>query len=191
MDDDARQLAVRLQPGIRRRGQGVEVLGPQRFADFDDEHPDSGSRRWDTPGPSGSELSQAMASSRSSLPKMRSGKGSRNPMRWIIRGSTGVGHDRVAVDQPQQRRGPECVLGLLPGRAGGEALVLRADLDEEPDPPTLPAGLVEDRFDRLLVVFPGQRADSGEGDDPRGRPRSCLACSGLLSDSAGSRSRPR
>jgi hypothetical protein len=43
-------------------------------------------------------------------------------------------------------------------RSRGVAVVLGADLDEQPDPTTGPADVVEQRLDRLLVVLFGQRA---------------------------------
>jgi hypothetical protein len=79
-----------------------------------------------------------------------------------------IGHDRVAVEQSQQRRVAERVHRLLPRRARRVALILRADLDEQAEPAAAMAGLVEEGLDRPLVVFLGQGANRGEGVDALG-----------------------
>ena len=83
VDDDARQRVVRFQPRVGGRGESVEVLGRNGSVTSTTRTPDSGRRRCETPGLSGSELSQAMASSRWSMPKTRRGKGNRNAMNWL------------------------------------------------------------------------------------------------------------
>ena len=78
-----------------------------------------------------------------------------------------VGHDGVAVEQSHQGGVAEGVRRLLPCGSRGVAVVLGADLDEQPDPATGSAGVVEQRLDRLLVVFFGLRAFRGESVDLR------------------------
>ena len=89
-----------------------------------------------------------------------------------------VAHERVALDPAQQvRAAPR--FRLAPHRAGGEAFDYLTHLDEQPETAVLPAGLVEERLDRLLVVVPGQPPDDAECVDTCGT-------SGILCSMSGS-----
>jgi hypothetical protein len=108
----------------------------------------------------------------------REGQEERHQMAPFVEPSE-IGHERVAVEKPQEGVRAERGRRLLPNDTGGVPLVFGADLEQQSEGAVAAAGLVEEGLDRLLVVFPGHGAHSGERVDALGNVGNSLQHDGL------------